>query len=394
MLAAPMKTALASLVLAVASVTSVTAQDLKGFLSFDTTLYNEDLAGVSSVTRFSGEVGSSFNLGDALDFQFRVFGTYNPEDSAGSYIDPTIAKLTYSAGDWELVAGYDIVYWGVVESQKIVNVVNQRDQLRDLEGSMPLGQLMVGAVYNGPSASVEAYVLPRFTPLNFGSDRRRLGYTLPVDDDRPIYESAEGRSNVDFALRVSGSAGDLEYGVFAFDGTLRQPEFVFDAATSTLRPFYRQGTQYGLELQYTLGATLLKFEGRHTELDNGPSYQNLVYGAEYVIGSPFGTRNELVLYLEHNWDSRGVASPNVFQNDLFVGARLNISNGLGTSIRVGGYYDLDYGSLFASARVETRLNDSVSLLAQAYLVDAGDPADVLTGADNLDQFSLNLKWNF
>lgn len=373
---------------------SVSAQALKGFVSYDSVLYNSNEAGGKSVSRFSGQIETTFRLNDKLTFQTRLFETYNPEDSDGNYVDPTIAKLSYSQDNWTIFAGYDIVYWGVVESQKIVNIINQRDQLRTIEGTFPLGQPMIGAVFNGLATRVEAYVLPKFIPLNFGSNRRRLGLTLPVDDEAELYEDTDAESHVDFALRVSGASGDLEYGAFVFDGTLRQPDFKLNTAAKTLQPYYRQGIQYGVELQYTTNATLFKFEGRQTNPDTQASYQNVVYGIEHVIGAPFGTRNELVLYLEHNWDSRGELAPNVFQNDLFVGARLNISNGLGTSIRVGGYYDLDYQSVFASALVETRLTDSLSLQARAYLVDASNPADTLTGGRNLDQLALSLKWSF
>ena len=77
-----------------------------------------------------------------------------------------------------------------------------------------------------------------------------------------------------------------------------------------------------------------------------------------------------------------------------LGARLDFANTLGTTVRLGGYMDLDFGSVFATIRLETRLNDWLSLEAVGYMAEADDQADRLYTARDIDQLSIGLIWNF
>jgi hypothetical protein len=377
----------------------VAAQMERGFLSGEMLTYMKEADGLKEgdrqIYRLSGEIETYRPLTENLNFDLRLYGSANIKDNDGSYFDLNIAKLSYNRGPVRVDLGYDTIYWGVVESRPVVNVINQRDQIRDLEGKLSLGQPMLAVNYFRDSAALSAYVLPRFVELNFGSDDLRLGFPLPVDGDRSTFESSHGRNHVDYAARLSGQFGDLESAISVFDGTLREPILRLDAASRTLRPHYQLGTQYGLETQYTRGATLFKFEGRYVNPDSLKSFENLVYGIEHVRGGVFGTSYELTLFAEHNWDSRGKDSPLPFQNDLFLGARLDFANTLGTTLRVGTYLDLDFGSLFGTMRLETRLNNKFSLQAVGYFAaEVDNQDDRLFTARDINQIQVALRWNF
>lgn len=374
------------------------ADEWQGFLEIERLQYFKasPLGTSMYINRVSAQIETHQALTDHLNFDMRLYGSVNTAQASGNYFDPTIAKLSYTQGPFQLDLGWDIVYWGVVESQRIVNVINQADQIRDLEGDVPLGQPMLAVHYLGDSNTLSGFVLPRFVELNYGSEDLRLGFPLPVDGDSAIFEDSAGRDHVDYALRFSGYLGNLDYGFSIFDGTLRDPRMVLDPERAVLRPYYQLGSQFGLELQYTHRATLLKLEGRQVDVRVGDDFENLVYGIEYVVGTAFDTEIEWSLFAEHNWDSRGRKSPlALFQNDLFLGVRANFENTLQTRVTCGGYLDLDYGSLFARLKLETRLNDALNLEAVGYFVAAADnPEDRLYYGRDVNQIQLRLRWNF
>ena len=365
-----------------------------GFVGFQVLQFSDDGIGPERIDRLNAELRARATLTETLSFDLRLFASTDLNGLGGEYIDPRIAKFSWQSGNWQVDLGYDLVYWGVAESQNVVNIVNQRDQIRDLQGDLALGQPMLALRYLGPSWSVEGYVLPYFRELDYGVDGRRWGFGLPVNDDVSTFEDPDGRNHVDYALRFSGVVGDLEYGISAFDGTLRRPELRLDTALDALVPHYIQARQYGIDLQYTRGATLFKFEGIHVDPDSAPSYNAAVYGIEYNLGDAFGNGWDTTLFAEHNWDSRGNTGTILFQNDLFLGARINFANLRDSQLTIGAMYDLDNGGLLGNVEFDTRLTDQVSLNVEYTFVTADDPDDALFTAQDFDQLAVQLEWNF
>ena len=378
---------------AVAAALPGQAQNIGGLAGVEMLSFAETGLGPEQINRLNLELRLRDQLSRTLSYDVRLFGSINQEDSEGTYIDPTVAKFSWQSGNWQAELGYDIVHWGVAESQNVVNIINQRDQIRDLRNDLALGQPMATLRHFGASWTAEAYVLPRFRELNFGANERRWGIGLPVNDDSSTFESPAGHNHVDFAFRMSGNAGDLEYGVSAFDGTLRRPELALDAL-GDLTPKYVQARQYGVDLQYTWGATLFKFEGIHVDRDSGESSRAAVYGVEHVVGGVFGTPWEATLFAEHNFDSRGSAGPSAYQDDLFLGLRLNFANTRDTWLTLGGFRDLQLGGVLGTIEVESRLTHQLSLNAGYVFVDADDPEDALSAAREFDHVSIGVQWNF
>ena len=78
---------------------------------------------------------------------FAPFFRYDNTDSRRTHADLREAYLLLfgeiGEGEWELRVGVDQVFWGVTESQHLVDIVNQVDFVEHPAGEAKLGQPMV-----------------------------------------------------------------------------------------------------------------------------------------------------------------------------------------------------------------------------------------------------------
>jgi hypothetical protein len=374
---------------------AVQAGDTGGWLSLNQLQYAQAQPGYArSATAVSGQFEAQGPAGDKGRLELKAFVRHDLRDPQGRYVDLPVAKYSLGLGDWQYDIGFDTVFWGVAESQRLVNVVNQVDPVRSLRGDVTLGQPMLSVSRSGESFKLQAALLPWFRERPFAGTSFRPGLPLPVDDSDPLYESERGRRHVDGVVRASGRLGGVEGGLSLFDGTLRDPAFVLDAGRQVLRPLYRQGRQLGLDLQWTLGSTLLKLEAKDVAPRQGARYQAAVVGLEHAFGRVGGLPAELSVFAEHNRDSRGKSAPTWLQNDLFLGLRLDFANTRATTLSVGLFHDLDFGSHAARALFDTRLTDDLNLSIEATAFSADQPRDPLYPARSIDQLALKLVWHF
>jgi hypothetical protein len=139
----------------------------------------------------------------------------------------------------------------------------------------------------------------------------------------------------------------------------------------------------------------LKFEGRHVDPRSGAKFESAVPGIEYGFGPVFGTPYQASLLAEYNWDSRSKADEAaLWQNDLFLGTRVDFSNTAGTNLFIGRYLDLDYGGTLDRVTLETRLSDTLLLNVEGLFANVRDKRDTLYNARQIDQLSVNLRWSF
>ena len=81
-------------------------------------------------------------------------------------------------GEWELRVGIDQVFWGVTESQHLVDIVNQIDLVEHPNGETKLGQPMVNITYSSDWGIVEFFVLPYHRARTFPGSSGRLRLPL------------------------------------------------------------------------------------------------------------------------------------------------------------------------------------------------------------------------
>ncbi|MBE9529035.1 MAG: hypothetical protein IME99_07330, partial [Proteobacteria bacterium] len=192
---------------------------------------------------------------------------------------------------YELGIGLRQVFWGVTESQHLVDIVNQTDAVDSLDGEEKLGAPMVSlsvpldSTSIGDLGTIDIYLLPWFRERTFVGKKGRLRGATPVDTDQTEYESGAKEHNIDIALRWSRSIGDYEIGLSYFTGTARTPSFRTgtDAEGDTVYiPRYVQIDQAGLEAQKVHGDWSLKLEAI-ARSGQGDVYGAWTGGFEYTM---------------------------------------------------------------------------------------------------------------
>lgn len=293
--------------------------------------------------------------------------------------------------------GISKVYWGVTESRKIVDIVNQADLVEEPDEEEKLGQPMVMLRTHVPDFEAIALVLPAFRPRTFPGPEGRLRPAFAIDEDRALYESDARTGRVDIAGRLKGRVDDVDIGLSYFSGTSREPRIVLDGMS--LVPIYDVIDQAGLDIQATLDATLLKLEAITRDGHRGADarrFSAVVLGVEQTLSQIAGTTCDLGLILEFAWDDRpSSAPPTIYDNDLFVGARFAFNDDGDSSALIGALVDMEKGSVYATIEASTRLYDSLRLEIEGALILRADNADTVLRQyrnDSYISFRLMQYW--
>ncbi|MCH7548687.1 MAG: hypothetical protein IH969_03965, partial [Candidatus Krumholzibacteriota bacterium] len=256
----------------------------------------------------------------------------------------------------EVRAGLRKVFWGVAESQHVVDIINQTDLVENIDAEDKLGQPMVDAAIVTDYGVVELYAMPFSRERTFPGIEGRLRTIPHVDVDRPLYESSAEETHFDWAVRYSNTFGIFDIGVAHFSGTSRQPQFVFDPAGAVLQPFYEIMRQTSTDVQATTGAALWKLEGRYND-GIGEPFVSLTAGIEYTFFTLLGNNVDLGALAEYSYDDRDNFQIVPFQDDVFVGARLALNDVQDTQVLGGFVKDLDVSSILSLIEASRRIGN-------------------------------------
>ncbi|KGY12714.1 hypothetical protein NM22_08315 [Vibrio tubiashii] len=331
-----------------------------------------------------------WQLGDTADFTFVPFYRLDGLDDERTHGDIREALYLNYWDDYEIRVGIGKVFWGVTESEHLVDVVNQTDAIEAVDGEDKLGQPMLHFTSIKNWGTVDAMVLPYFRERTFSGKDGRLRSPLVVSQDA-IYESSREEQHLDFALRYSQMYGDWDVGVSYFQGTNRDP--YYRVVSGELMPYYAQSKQVGLDVQGIVGDWLWKLESIYR--DSFDHHTGLVSGFEYTVVGAFDTVWDLGLIAEYLYDSRGHNAQTIGQNDIFAGARLALNDEDSTEILFGVTQDLDNSDVY-SAKLEasSRLTNHLSWSVDAWLFENQTPDDLLYFARNDDFIELSLQYYF
>jgi hypothetical protein len=309
-------------------------------------------------------------------------------DDERTHWDMREAAVNVYSDHLDVRLGVSKVYWGVTESRKLVDIVNQTDLVEEPDGDEKLGQPML--MLRGHVTDFEAavLVLPAFRPRTFPGPEGRLRPGVPIDEDKALYESGEQTGRVDIAGRLKGRIDDVDIGLSYFSGTSREPRFVFDG--TALVPVYDVIDQVGLDVQATLDATLLKLEAITRDGHQGPGarrFSAVVLGLEHTFSQVAGTNWDVGAVLEFNWDDRPPsAPPTIYDKDFFVGARFAFNDDADSSALLGALVDAEKGSVYATIEASTRLYESLRLEIEGALVLRADDRDLVLRQFRNDSF--------
>ena len=315
-------------------------------------------------------------------------------DDERNLVDLQEAYWAREGDSFELLAGVNTVFWGVTESVHLVDIVNQTDAAGDIDGEDKLGQPMVNLAWQQDWGLISAYVLPYFRERNYPGIDGRLRTPIPVDTDRPIYESSSEESHVDLALRYSHYIGDVDIGLSLFSGTSREPRLVPANDAPVLLPHYDLIDQFGVDLQYTRDAWLWKLEAIAR---NGYSetFTAAVGGLEYTLYQVGESAADLGLLLEYQYDGRSELEPfTTADNDVFVGARFALNDAQDTSVLAGVAWDTQTGETFFNVEAERRIGDSIALELRARAFSGAGPRDLTYAVVRDDYVQIQLAKYF
>jgi hypothetical protein len=329
-------------------------------------------------------------------FAFVPFFRVDENDEERTHAD--IRELTWlkAADDWELRAGIRKVFWGVTESQHLVDIINQTDLVEANDGEEKLGQPMINLALIRDWGTVDLFVLPGFRERTFPGEDGRLRSIPRVDTDQAQYESSDEEKHIDYAARWSHYIGDWDIGLSYFNGTSRDPRFAAgldNKGQPVLIPVYDLIEQWGLSLQATIGDWLWKGEAINRS-GQGESYTALTAGFEYTFVGIAESNADLGVLSEVLYDDRGNDAPTPFADDLMLGARLTLNDEQSTEFLFGMIFDSDNDSRLFTLESSRRLgaNWKITLEGQAFAnIDSSDP---LAGIRNDDYLQLELARYF
>ena len=373
---------------------NVQSTEISGFLGIDTVHFTNTDFTTDEIFSAVGEVRSRDAITENLNYEVRLYGNKDVSGAKEGYFDPTIAKLSWLEDSYQIDLGYDLVYWGVTEGINIVNIVNQRDQIRDYFLKQGLGQSMAAASYFGDDITVSAYILPKFEELNFSGTQRPWGLGLPVDDSQSTYESSREEYHTDYAARLAGVVNDLEYGLIYFNGTYRKPLYNVDTSKQYLVPHYIQGTTLGLDAQYIMDSNIYKLEFGYFKPDSFKSYVSTAFGLERTLNSPLIGNGDSTFYLEYYYDSRQNDQTVSFQNDLFIAYKHSTHNAYDIETTIGGIIDTEYGSVIGTFDISGKITNEIKASLEFIYFRSTKYEDALFNSRNFDQVSLSLDWYY
>ena len=353
-------------------------------------------------------VTTEFYLEDAVGRSFTLapFFRYDAADSQRTHADLHEAYLLLfgeiGVNHWELRLGLDRVFWGVTESQHLVDIVNQIDLVEHPNEKARLGQLMAHLTWSGNWGTLELFGLTWHRGRTSAGRSGRPRLPLVIDDDHAVYESGAEEWHFDVAARYSNSFGPFDVGLSAFDGTSREPfllPVINDNGAPILVPNYAQIRQFGLDTQLTTGSWLFKLEAIHRAgARNNTGWEDdfaaFVFGGEYTLYSILGSSVDLSLLGEWNYDQRRRKATNRFQNDLFFATRLGFNDVQDSEIIGAVLTDMDYNSNFISVEFNRRLTDNWSVHLETVILLSVGATDLLYATRRDSFVGLDLTYNF
>ena len=350
-----------------------------------------------------------FESVEGWSFSLVPFLRYDNADPRRSHADLREAYfLLYGeVGDseWELRLGFDRVFWGVVESNHLVDIINQTDLIEHPDEEVELGQLMAHVTWSGEWGAAEVFILPHHRERTFPGRNGRLRPSIIVDDEHASYESTAKEEHMDFAARYSQSFGPFDIGVSMFDGTSRDPLLRPQLSGNRsdvllLVPHYEQIRQFGLDAQLTVSSWLFKLEAIHRAGAQNLRYKEenyaaFVVGGEYTFYSILDSAIDFGVLGEWTYDERGRNATSAFQDDVLLATRIAFNDVQNTEIYASVLKDREHSTGALIIEFNRRIFDQWSANLELFSLFNVDKKDIQLDETRRDSFiEFHLNYNF
>ena len=275
--------------------------------------------------------------------------------------------------DWEILAGISKVYWGVTETQHLVDIVNQTDQVENVDGEDKLGQAMLRASTERDWGTLDLFILPGFRERTFpGAEGRPRPNIIINTNNDAVYDFSKGKNHVDFAARYSHYIDEWEFGMTLFSGTGREPTDFTPIGLSTngepiVIPVYSLINQIGLDGQAFFGDWTWKLEAANVEVRSGTkkginSFKT-VAGFEYTLVGISDSYIDLGFVVEYHYSDQHIIDT-IFDNDLATALRFVLNDAQSTEVLAGFTTDANTQTIGTFIEASRRLAESWTLEAQ------------------------------
>ncbi|MCP4390414.1 MAG: hypothetical protein GY802_19120 [Gammaproteobacteria bacterium] len=325
-----------------------------------------------------------------------LFLRADDKDGGREHADIREALWLHVDGDSEWRIGINTMFWGVTESQHLVDVINQIDQVEGIDGEDKLGQPMVHLNRFQDWGVVDFLILPGFRERTFQEKQGRLRTPLVVDTDQAQYQSSDEDRHVDYALRFLQTYGDLDLGISWFKGTSRDalllPGFD-DAGNPVLIPFYEQMAQLGVDAQLISEDWIWRLELIRREAESN-DYNAYTAGFEYTFYGIAESAVDLGMLVEYSADSRPDDEAGAFNNDVFLGGRFAFNDAQSSEILAGFVIDTDNRSRTFRVEGNRRFGDSWKGTLELQTFSNIDADDVLAVFEKDDFVLLEMAYYF
>lgn len=381
------------------------AGEIFGNISIETRLFPQSpLAKVQGRNNLSLAFQPEYYIewsGGYQSFTFVPYYRYDQTDDERTHFDLRELQWQYITRSWEFRAGYRKVFWGVIETYHLVDVINQTDLIENPDFEDKLGQPMLNLALINDWGTIDLFLLLGFRDRTFAGEKGRLRFPSTIDTKNPVYESSDKEKHLDLAIRYEHSLSIWDIGISHFIGTNREPIIqegsnknntprFYNSGDPVLIPFYDQMNQTSLDLQATAdGGLLLKLEALTRE-GSTKRFFALSGGLEYTLYGIKGTNADLGILLEYHYDDRGEFATTPFENDLFIGTRIALNDVQSSDLLAGAIIDVDTGGSALVLESTRRIGDSWKLEVQLRAFVNADKNDPLYGFRNDDMLQIEL----
>jgi len=278
-------------------------------------------------------------------FDTRLFYRVDQYDDNRTHGDVRELSWTGVFDTLEITAGISKVFWGVAETQHLVDIINQTDLVENVDGEDKLGQPMIKLSTVQDWGIIDFFVLPYFRERTFSGVEGRPRPEVVIDTDSDaIYDFEAGQDHTDLAVRYSHYIGEWEFGLSYFSGIDRLPSDFFPIAfdpngqPTTVVPVYSLINQAGIDGQVFFGDWTWKLEAINKEYRSGRrkgshTFQS-VTGFEYTWVGFTGGVSDLGFVVEYHYSDANKRET-IFDNDLATALRYVMNDAQSTEILMG-----------------------------------------------------------
>ncbi|PHM27992.1 hypothetical protein [Xenorhabdus budapestensis] len=364
--------------------------------------FENGVSGEQETESHSLQAGGKYFTGWDNGSQHLVMDVLYRKDSSSNNREPFEPRDLYWGyiyNSWELYAGFRKVFWGTTEFSHPVDIINQSDLVDDPFGNEKLGQPMINITKVNDWGVFDLFFLTGFRERTFPDHKARLRAELDVDTRNAVYQHADKKSKLDFAVRSHHTLGNVDLGLSYFNGTERTPELVLNS-NNQLVPYYGQIQQIGLEYQWNINNWIIKWEGAYRQKDRhfstSPKTSFLVYsgGLEYTRYGVWGSSANLTFFLEYMKDTRNKFSDTPFENDVFAGVQFSANDEQDLVLFLGVTQDIHNGSRAWTFNGSRRLGDKFKLSLNGAIFENLNSEDLLYSFRNESYVGIKFIYFF